>query len=95
MIYSMVLHHKFQRDIQPALYYARHIHKTNYSPLLIDKSNKDNTSITYEDYATEFEPMLRAKLNELFDLSRPFERCSIEESKSNCVYCDFRTICKR
>lgn len=95
MIYSMVLHHKFQRDIQPALYYARHIHKTDYSPLLIDKSDKDNTSITYADYAAEFEPMLRAKLNELFDLSRPFERCSIEESKSNCVYCDFRTICKR
>ena len=95
MIYSMVLNHKYQRDVQPALYYARYIHDDEYSPLLIDKSNKESKGVLYNDYAAEFEPMLRAKLNELFDLSHPFERCSAEESRENCAYCDFKTICKR
>ena len=95
MIYSMVLNHELQRDVQPALYYARHINDKGYSPLLIDKSNKECEGVFYNDYATEFEPMLREKLNELFDLSRPFERCRIEESRENCAYCDFKTICKR
>ena len=95
MIYSMVLSHKYQRDVQPALYYARHIHEKEYSPLLVDKGNKASKGVFYNDYATEFEPMLRAKLNELFDLSRPFERCSIDDSRENCAYCDFKTICKR
>ncbi|MBO5892900.1 MAG: PD-(D/E)XK nuclease family protein [Alistipes sp.] len=95
MIYSMVLNNKFQRNVQPALYYARHIHEKEYSPLLIDKSNKECAGVYYNDYASSFEPMLREKLNELFDLSRPFERCSAEESRENCTYCDFKAICKR
>lgn len=95
MIYSMVLRHEYKRDVQPTLYYARHMHEKEYSPLLIDKSRKECECVLYNDYTTEFEPILSEKLNELFDLSRPFERCSIEESRENCAYCDFRTICKR
>ena len=95
MIYSMVLRDNYKRNVQPALYYSRYIHQKDYSPLLLDKNIKECEGITYEEYAETFEPLLRNKLDELFDSSRPFERCDIEESKTNCKYCDFKTICKR
>lgn len=95
MLYSMVLRDNKKLNVQPALYYARYIHQKEYSPLLIDKSVKDCNGVTYDDYADEFEPMLRNKLNELFDTTRPFERCSMEESDEFCKYCEFKIICKR
>lgn len=95
MIYSMVLRDKFGRNVQPALYYSRYIHQSDYSPLLLDKGVKHCEGITYEEYADSFEPLLRNKLDELFDPARPFVRCDIEESKTNCKFCDFKTICKR
>ncbi len=95
MIYSMVLRDKYNRDVQPALYYSRYIHQNDYSPLLLDKDNKQSESVIYSKYAESFEPLLRSKLDELFDPSHPFERCDPEESKVHCKYCDFKTICKR
>ncbi len=95
MIYSMVLRDTYKRDVQPALYFARYIHEKDYSPLLIDTARKDSDGVRYNDYTQEFEQELRLKLDELFDFSRPFERCKMEESRENCMYCDFKTICKR
>jgi ATP-dependent helicase/DNAse subunit B len=49
MIYSMVLRDNYKRNVQPALYYSRYIHKKDYSPLLLDKNIKECEGSTYEE----------------------------------------------
>ena len=93
MLYSMVLNHNLGRDVEPALYFARDMNQESYSPQIIH--HEDNAPLLYTTYAEEFEQMLRQKLDELFDMERPFERCQQEESKNICTYCDFKKICKR
>ena len=96
IIYSMALRDTFKRDVQPALYFARYIHDKDYSPLLITKDeDKQKIEVTYNQLAAKFETTLSAKLNELFDTTIPFERCSDEESNNICAFCDFKTLCKR
>lgn len=90
MIYSMALYHTLNRNVEPALYYARQMNK-EYTPQLI--SNK--TDVDYVAYAEEFEAALRAKLLELFDPEVPFVRCEYKGDKSPCTYCDYKVICKR
>ena len=51
--------------------------------------------IPFQAFATEFEELLRQKLDELFDLNTPFKCCPEQESDKICAYCDFKTICKR
>jgi ATP-dependent helicase/DNAse subunit B len=91
MLYSMVLHHSFSREVVPSLYYARDMNQADYSPRLVI----DNQEVTYSAFATEFEELLRQKLDELFDLNTPFKCCPEQESDKICAYCDFKTICKR
>lgn len=104
MIYSMVLNHTRQRNVYPALYYARNIGNEDFSPRLIDKGAKDdsgkrkradNCEMDYATYAEEFEQNLKDKLNELFDFELPFRRCDEQEAENICKYCDFKTLCKR
>ena len=91
MLYSMVLHHSFSREVVPSLYYARDMNQADYSPRL----TIDGQEVTYSAFATEFEELLRQKLDELFDLNTPFKCCPEQESDKICAYCDFKTICKR
>ena len=109
MMYSMVLNKKFNRDVQPALYFVRDINKEDYAPQIIhaeteqvtDAKGKTTTrnigkhDVFYEKYAEEFEQQLRAKLNELFDSKQPFARCPKSESDKVCKYCNFKPICNR
>lgn len=95
LIYSMVLSNKYQRNVQPVLYYARDIQKPNFSPRLRMGVRNQKTEIDYNDVREEFSLALRAKLDELFDPAIPFERCPEQEAKAICTYCDFKTICKR
>jgi RecB family exonuclease len=91
MLYSMVLHHSFSREVVPSLYYARDMNQADYSPRL----TIDGQEVTYSAFATEFEELLRQKLDELFNLNTPFKCCPEQESDKICAYCDFKTICKR
>lgn len=103
MIYSMVLNHTRQRNVFPALYYARNIGKEDFSPMLIDDTKKEamgktakmeDCVVDYASYAEEFEQHLSAKLNELFNFDIPFKRCDEQEDEI-CKYCDFKILCKR
>lgn len=94
MIYSMVLNQKFKRDVEPTLYYVQHLHKPDFSPHLIDNTDKNKIEVNYLSYAEDFETELQAKLDELFDKSIPFTQCK-DEDNGSCVYCDFKSICKR
>lgn len=91
MLYSMVLHRSTDRNVVPALYYARDMNNADYSPRLM----VGDCEVDYTSFKEDFERALRDKLDELFDLNREFERCPKEESDKICAYCDFRTICKR
>ena len=105
----MVLNKKFNRDVQPALYFVRDINKEDYAPQIIHAETEQVTNskgetktknigkhdVFYEKYAEEFEQQLRAKLNELFDSKQPFARCPKSESDKVCKYCNFKPICNR
>lgn len=94
MIYSMVLRHTTQRNVEPALYFVRYIHNDDYDPHLIDKT-ADSVAVDYDAYAQPFEELLRRKLDELFDPKVPFTQCDEAEADKICKYCDFKSICKR
>lgn len=95
LIYSMVLSDKYQRNVQPALYYARDIQKPDFSPRLRMGERKSKMEIDFDDVREEFSTALRTKLDELFDTTIPFERCPEQDAKAICAYCDFKAICKR
>ncbi|MBR3887206.1 MAG: PD-(D/E)XK nuclease family protein [Alistipes sp.] len=91
MLYSMVLHRSLERNVVPALYYARDMNTAHYSPRLMIEGQE----VDYASRSEEFETLLRCKLDELFDLERDFECCPKQESDKICEYCDFLSICKR
>ena len=93
LIYSMVLHHTFKRDVTPELYYVRQMNDKEYSPRLMDKSR--DCEVNYNAYAEEFETLINEKLQELFNPEIPFTQCPKEDAGSVCEYCDFRILCKR
>lgn len=90
LLYSMMLYHTSNREITPALYYVRQMHKEEFSPNLICKGRQN--VVHYSEFAAEFEQALSAKLSELYDTRIPFKPCDDEQT---CTYCDFKTICKR
>ena len=94
MIYSMVLNKKFNRNIEPTLYYVQHLHKEDFSPHLVDTSSKERVEVDYLNYAENFEIELRNMLDDLFNPAIPFTQCKDEDSGC-CEFCDFKTICKR
>ncbi|MFI3282519.1 MAG: PD-(D/E)XK nuclease family protein [Rikenellaceae bacterium] len=95
LLYSMMLSYKNKGvRITPALYYVRSINTPNYSPYIVDCSNKERKEIlSYSDVSDSFEKHIKLTLNELFDLDIPFRQC--KDVENTCKYCDYRTICKR
>lgn len=91
LLYSLMLWHCRGTDARPALYYVRRIHRPDYSPDLIDRSSK-GSDVRYSVYGRAFEEALFEKLRELFDPDTPFRPC---EEPELCLYCDFKTICRR
>lgn len=88
--------------IAPALFYAAHAHKPDYSPkLAIGKPGGRISSkslyplgpvkdIAY--YSSEFLDMLEDVIAEIFDPTVPFTKTS---DTKICEYCDYRKLCNR
>jgi ATP-dependent nuclease, subunit B len=91
LLYSMMLHHTRDRDVEPALYYVRNMNRTDYSPQLADKE-LGIQGPRYMLYRERFEQLVRTQLTELYDPVVPFRQC---EDVETCKYCDFKVICKR
>lgn len=89
MLYAFMMWCSDGRDVQPALYHVRYMNMPDFSPLLL---HMDRSVERFSDYRDEFGELLRGKLAELFDLSRPFEQCG---DIKTCQYCDFKVICRR
>lgn len=90
LLYAMMLYHAEGRDVEPALYYVREMHRDAYSPRLIDREHP--AAVRYAAWQQAFEEQVQAVLAELFDPSIPFRQC---EDAETCRYCDFIRICKR
>ena len=94
LIYSMILSKTHHRNVEPALYYVRNIHREEFSPRIIDNLSKESLGVDYASYAECFEQELAAVLDELFDADIPFRQCPKDDAEG-CKFCDFKTICKR
>ncbi len=91
LTYSMMLHYTEKVSVVPSLFYVRFMHDDAYSPLLVDKSKKDDGIARYEAVASEFEPYLKKTLAELVDCNMPFRQA--EDREGTCAFCDFKEIC--
>ncbi len=90
MLYAMMLRHAEDRDVEPALYYVREMHREEYEPRLVDRT--EAVGARYASFGAAFEHEVRCTLAELFDPSVPFRQC---EDTDACRYCDFQDICRR
>lgn len=91
MLYSMILHRKFNLESCPSLYFASKMLNDDYSPLILDRTTGAYVE-RYSDISEEFESELHTTLEELFDYSTPFRQT---EDEDMCKYCDFKKICRR
>ncbi len=90
MTYAMMLHRAEGRDVEPALYYVRSMNRPDYVPQLVDRSGEAGPR--YSSFGPAFEERVRRTLAELYDPSVPFSPCDDPDS---CLYCDFRSLCRR
>ena len=90
LLYAMMLRRTGERDVEPALYYVREMHRDDYSPRLRDAEHPE--AARYAAWSGEFEERVRQTLAELFDPAVPFRQCDDAET---CRYCDFNAICRR
>jgi len=83
-----------QKVIIPGLFYTKQVFKEPFSTEISYKSkpNDNNTIHNYYDYENEFLPRLTNCIEEIMNPDIPFFQTQVNE---NCIYCDFRTICKR
>ncbi len=90
MLYALMLHHSESRDVEPALYYVREMHREEYAPQLCDRTHE--VGARYASFGAAFEEQVRQVLAEMFDPKVPFRQC---DDVDTCRYCDFREICRR
>ena len=90
MLYAMMLRRTEGRDVEPALYYVREMHREEYDPRPVDRTG--GVGARYASFGAAFEEEVRRTLAELYDPTVPFRQC---EDADSCRYCDFREICRR
>lgn len=90
MLYALMLHHSESRDVEPALYYVREMHREEYAPQLCDRTHE--VEERYASFGAAFEEQVRRVLAEMYDPQVPFRQC---DDVDTCRYCDFRDICRR
>ena len=91
MLYSMILHRKYNLESCPSLYFASKMLNDEYSPLILDRTTGAYVE-RFSDISEEFEQELLRCLDELFDANTPF--CQAED-RNACTYCDYKKICRR
>lgn len=96
LIYAYVLQREGLNKalpIAPALYYIKSAQKPDFQPYISMGDKKGSKQIlNFDNYADEVGLELQGLMDQLFDLSLPFEAT---ENSDTCMYCDFKTLCKR
>lgn len=94
-MYSWMLKNELRDDskVQPAIYYLRALFK-DFSPVVVyNESPKVKTEVLdFEEFHSPFEEELRSCLDEVFDLTIPFDQT---QNTKNCMYCLFADVCGR
>jgi hypothetical protein len=75
--------------VTPQLLYIQQAAKDDYLPMI--RCNKQFVE-DFRDLSPEFEPLLTAQIDAIFDPARPFEQTPVGRT---CEYCDFREGCGR
>ncbi len=80
--------------VAPSLLYVHKAASADYSPVIqMGEPRKPKVEIVdFALYEDEFRERLQMLLNEIFDPSVPFVQTDIKEK---CMYCDFRTLCRK
>jgi hypothetical protein len=80
--------------ITPGIYYTKNVFYDQFTTELCMKEDRNSKLIieNYYDYETEFHPRLTECIEEIFNPDVPFIQTDILDA---CIYCDFKTICKR
>lgn len=91
LLYAMIMRRKQRVDAVPSLYYASKMLGKKYSPLILNKATESKIE-RYSTVADEFEELLTATLDELFDPNIPFRQTDDEKM---CKNCNFKGICRR
>ncbi|GHV43526.1 hypothetical protein FACS1894180_2880 [Bacteroidia bacterium] len=73
--------------IVPVLFFPLAANDEDYSPLIRFNGNEISN---FAPYKAEFLVFFNKKMEELFDISRPFSQC---KNKKSCEYCDYKGIC--
>lgn len=81
-------------EINPGLFYTRKVFDEQFSTELSYKNEQkeSNPIRNYYEIESEFIPRLIHCVEELMDPEIPFFQTEVKEA---CIYCDFKTICKR
>ena len=93
LLYSMMLYRNSEHGAEscPSLFFASKMLSKEYSPYIIDDSS-NGPILKYSEIREEFEELLSATFEELFDEKVPFKQV---EDADACTYCDYKKICRR
>lgn len=93
-LYAAIMSRKQSLKVAPALLYIHRAASENYSPV-VEMGEPRKPKIPVNNFAffeDEFRERLQALLEEIFSEKELFTQT---EDLKKCVYCDFRSICKR
>ena len=79
--------------VAPALLYIHKAANESYSPVIEYGKGKEKISLyNFAQLEDSFAEHLKTLLTEIFNPDVPFEQTTITEK---CLYCDYKSICKR
>ena len=92
-LYAYIMYRQQSLKIAPALLYIHKAANESYSPVVEIGKGKDKMPINnFAFYEEKFSEYLQEFLKEIFDKEVPFNQT---EELDRCIYCDFKSICKR
>lgn len=92
-LYAYIMCNTQSLKVAPALLYIHRAASSNYSPVVEIGKGKEKTPVyNFSFYEEKFAKHLTELLQELFNVEVPFDQ-TLEIEK--CVYCDFKSLCKR
>ncbi len=79
------------RDICPQILALSKLYDTSASRSVM----KGDAPLSYKEVKDEFEEQLKQKIDEIFDVSKPFEARKRDTRNGPCSYCDFTSLCQK
>lgn len=92
-LYSSIVCRKVENKVAPTLLYIQRASTDDYDPIVSIKEGKEKYTIyDFKEYADDFRNRLDELLSEVFNPDIPFTQTMHEEK---CLYCDFKSFCKK